>query len=348
MCVAFWTLDHPDYALILCSNRDEFLARPALPAAFHDHSPEMAEHDATVSDPSSGLPDGNTLLSGRDTQAGGTWLGLAPARGRVALLTNITEAYQNFPSSRGELAYRFLLGRPTTSLEDLFPQAAYSGFNLLTLEARWQLDPQGLGKPSSLQFAFTNASILSNGGAGGQITSRKLRTDEFTCAGLSNGLHVSDTAGEQWPKVSQGRSLFASAIAAHDAELKADRDAKAAEEDPFADEALARRLFAIMRTTAPEPVRAREELRRTICVRPLEMGAKVPDAPPAYYGTRTATVLLVRRSGEALFVERDVWRLAPHAAEGVELYQGGRIGGTEDAGEDAGERVFRVKMNVFM
>jgi uncharacterized protein with NRDE domain len=69
MCVAFFTLDHPDYALILCSNRDEYLSRPTKPTCFHSFGRDVDPH----------------ILSGIDVQAGGTWLGLNQA-GKLALL----------------------------------------------------------------------------------------------------------------------------------------------------------------------------------------------------------------------------------------------------------------------
>ncbi|KAJ7250053.1 NRDE protein-domain-containing protein [Mycena haematopus] len=357
MCVAFWTLDHPDYALILCNNRDEYLARPALAAAFHSFGND-ASSPSLSNDPNS-LAIGsatvakNTVLSGRDVQAGGTWLGLAPQTGRVALLTNITESYQVLPSSRGALAPAFLLAQhPRTPLAEIFPQAAYAGFNLLVLEAEWEASASTSGR----RLHFPHASLLSNGGAGGQLLSRPLRADERASGGLSNGLHVGGGGaggGEAWPKVVQGRALFDEVLRTHDA----------ASADVDADAALAKRLFALLRTTAAEPVRAREDLRRTICVEPFEIvltggtndtSSSLPTPPPTptpppnkWYGTRTASVLLVRRSGEALFVERDVWRVGRGGGGGgVELYQGGAVGGSGDGeGEGDGERVFRVRVS---
>ncbi|KAF7364785.1 hypothetical protein MVEN_00348500 [Mycena venus] len=358
---------------ILCSNRDEFLARPALAAAFHSFGDANSDSPSNSNSQSSPPRAGDaTVLSGRDTQAGGTWLGLTPGTGRVALLTNITEPYQSLPSSRGSLAPAFLLGKPRTPLETLYPQGSYAGFNLLVLEAEWEASsssapPQPTASASisvSPRLHFPHAFLVSNGGAGGQLLSRPLRAEERTSGGLSNGLHVTETGGEAWPKVAQGRTLFSDTVKAHDEALRRD-DAR------DADAALAGRLFALLRTAAAEPVRAREELRRTICVRPLEISAKprpdvnnaqTPDSSasavpatingtgtpipstPTIYGTRTASVLLVRRSGDALFVERDVWRLKPG---GVELYEGGAIGGTGSgklAGEEDGERVFRVRV----
>lgn len=337
---------------ILCTNRDEFLARPALAAAFHSFGDTAHPNsDSPVNSEGSKA----SVLSGRDTQAGGTWLGLAPQTGRVALLTNITEPYQRLPSSRGALAPAFLLGQPGTPLEELYPQASYAGFNLLVLEAEW--DEASPAESVSISAAaptsavptrlihFPHASLVSNNGGGGPLAWRALRADERASGSLSNGLHVSGTGGEAWPKVVQGRALFADAVRAHDEALRED-----GKKEGDADAALAHRLFALLRTTAVEPVRAREELRRTICVSPLEIhlnGAQPPSSVPALvkdkaYGTRTASVLLVRRSGEALFVERDVWRLT---SEGVKLYVGGAVGGT-GAGDEDGERLFRLQVGV--
>ena len=37
----------------------------------------------------------------------------------------------------------------------------------------------------------------------------------------------------------------------------------------------------------------------------------VSDGRSTYYGTRNSTVLLVRRDGQVLFIERDIWELGP-------------------------------------
>jgi uncharacterized protein with NRDE domain len=66
------------HARILCSNRDEYLARPTAGAHFHSFEPGPATlpPDSTTS---------GRVLSGRDLRAGGTWLGLNRS-GRVAFL----------------------------------------------------------------------------------------------------------------------------------------------------------------------------------------------------------------------------------------------------------------------
>lgn len=97
---------HPRYPLILASNRDEFLARPTLPA--HAWS------------------DGSGIIAGRDREAGGTWLGITRA-GRFALLTNHRDPLHPRPKTRS----RGLL--VTDALRDLRidPGAGYEGFNLV-------------------------------------------------------------------------------------------------------------------------------------------------------------------------------------------------------------------------
>ena len=101
MCVGFWSLEHPEYALyvarapslvpipfclrltghtarILCSNKDEYLSRPTAPAHFHAFEVPV---DA-------GAPERRprgSVLSGRDLRGGGTWLGISRS-GHVAFL----------------------------------------------------------------------------------------------------------------------------------------------------------------------------------------------------------------------------------------------------------------------
>lgn len=137
--------------------------------------------------------DAPNILAGRDLAAGGTWMGIT-RQGRFAALTNFREAEQNRESmlaapTRGRLVSDFLTG--TMSAEDylaeLTPRAVtYNGFNLLcgNLDDRlWHFSNRGCGaKPHPLA-----AGIY----------------------GLSN--HLLDTP---WPKVAQGKSDMAKALAA--------------------------------------------------------------------------------------------------------------------------------------
>ncbi len=106
MCVAAiaWHA-HPRWQLVAIGNRDEFHARPTAPLAIWD----------------------NGIIAGRDLEAGGTWLGIAP--GRFALVTNYR--VDGFPkphlASRGSLGTNWLTGAPLGDLAGMNP------FNLLTI-----------------------------------------------------------------------------------------------------------------------------------------------------------------------------------------------------------------------
>ena len=74
---------------ILCANRDEYLARPTLPAHFHSFealTTPAASNDTTVPVIQNDLKSKVKVLSGRDVRAEGTWLGISQSTGRVALL----------------------------------------------------------------------------------------------------------------------------------------------------------------------------------------------------------------------------------------------------------------------
>lgn len=106
MCVAAiaWRA-HPRWQLVVIGNRDEYHARPAAPLSRWE----------------------NGVLAGRDLEAGGTWLGVAP--GRFALVTN--RRAEGYPrpgmASRGALVTDHLLGR---AAEDI---SAMNPFNLISV-----------------------------------------------------------------------------------------------------------------------------------------------------------------------------------------------------------------------
>jgi len=116
MCIILLALDvHPEYKLILLSNRDEFYNRPTAPLAFWDDFPD--------------------LLAGRDLKAGGTWLGVTLG-GRIGALTNFRDpaTRKERAPSRGNLLKRFLTGKESASafLQNLQEKASrYNGFNFL-------------------------------------------------------------------------------------------------------------------------------------------------------------------------------------------------------------------------
>lgn len=134
VCLALIARDaHPELALIVAANRDEFHARASEPVhAWND-------------------PPG--LLAGRDAVAGGTWLGVM-RDGRFALVTNFHEpgATRSDAPSRGQLPLAFLAGTAPAAAyaENLSARAGeYNGFNLLCGDLQGALclsnrDPQPL------------------------------------------------------------------------------------------------------------------------------------------------------------------------------------------------------------
>ncbi|KAF9527515.1 NRDE protein-domain-containing protein [Crepidotus variabilis] len=285
MCIGVWTLEHAKYALIICTNRDEFLDRPTQNAHYHSF--------ASNSDPNLNDCSG-PILSGRDVQAGGSWFGINKL-GRAALLTNITEPAHKYKTSRGSLVSSFLLSESLHPLEGEIGQtqpedANYAGFNLLLLAPTVKVES------GAEPIQYTSLRITNHGG-GGTLTSRPLEFRERSCGCISNG--VDHAGADQWPKVQHATNDF-------------DRVLRSLSPDTTETE-LTEELFNVLTWHPEEAIKERKQLRNTIQVVPVPI---VLDGPagnprPTYYGTRLSTVLLVARNGDVLFVERDIWQLGP-------------------------------------
>lgn len=122
MClVAFAAAQSDRFSFVLASNRDEFFDRPTLPMAWWS--------------PSANRPQ---ILSGRDTRAGGTWLGLN-RRGRLGLVTNVrseAEPAADAPS-RGELVPAWLHAadhQAEAALAVELTTVARNGFNFVAAD----------------------------------------------------------------------------------------------------------------------------------------------------------------------------------------------------------------------
>lgn len=125
MCLVAIAIDqHPRFPLVVASNRDEFTRRPTARLGWWTPSPAEP-----------GTPD---VLSGRDLQSGGTWLGLT-AQGRLALLTNVRDgrAHEADAPSRGRIVTDWLGAREATG--DFWTRtmrAGHNGFNLIAADFR--------------------------------------------------------------------------------------------------------------------------------------------------------------------------------------------------------------------
>lgn len=166
MCLIFLSLNHhPEYKLIVAANRDEFYQRKTSPAQFWDEE--------------------QSILGGRDLEAGGTWMGVTH-RGRIAMVTNYRDPKNlrdNAPS-RGRLVSDYLTGnvRPVQYMEDVAQRGNdYNGFNLI------------VGNPDELYYYsnYQESVVPIHPGV----------------HGLSN--HLLNTP---WPKVKNGRERFTAMI----------------------------------------------------------------------------------------------------------------------------------------
>lgn len=118
MCLVALAIDqHARFPLVVASNRDEFIRRPTARLDWWTPAP--------------GAPD---VLSGRDLQSGGTWLGVT-AEGRMALLTNVrgAQAHGADAPSRGRVVTDWLAARESTA--DFWTRTALSGHNGFNLVA---------------------------------------------------------------------------------------------------------------------------------------------------------------------------------------------------------------------
>ena len=147
MCVIAWRWT-PDEEIVLTlwANRDEWLKRPTRPLA-----PWRTQQ---------------SIIGGRDLEAGGGWLLVDRHRGDVAALTNLREASGsslNEPQrpSRGELPVQALLNRDF-SLE---PEQAsrYAGFNLIVFRQAQRFAQQISNSDEKAVKLHRGTGSISNG-----------------------------------------------------------------------------------------------------------------------------------------------------------------------------------------
>lgn len=151
MCLVVLALDQSKrFPLVIAGNRDEFYDRPATRLAWWSPAPGEAE-----------------ILSGRDLQAGGTWLGLT-LKGRLALLTNVRDPSKTTPDAptRGEIVPMWLRGDlPFDRFWTRVAVSGYNGFNLIAADfaegsCYWASNADGLPKRLDKGlYGISNASL---------------------------------------------------------------------------------------------------------------------------------------------------------------------------------------------
>lgn len=116
MCLILFSYNHhPDYKLILASNRDEFYDRPTKKLSFWQ--------------------DNQAILAGRDEKNNGTWLGMTD-NWKLSCITNFRDpaSLKNNAPSRGLLVSDFLNNKesPFDYLENVRKSGvSYNGYNLI-------------------------------------------------------------------------------------------------------------------------------------------------------------------------------------------------------------------------
>jgi uncharacterized protein with NRDE domain len=140
---------HPDFALLIGGNRDEFHRRAALPPAIVARNP--------------------AIFAGRDLEAGGTWMG-RNEWGLVAALTNRRDpAFQPPPQvrSRGEIVMGLLRHRDPASAADWLaglPAAEFRPYSVLfgTERRFYYHAPRDRERPRELEpglYALSNSTL---------------------------------------------------------------------------------------------------------------------------------------------------------------------------------------------
>ncbi|BHH82648.1 NRDE family protein [Desulforhopalus sp. 52FAK] len=162
MCLVFVAYNcTSSHRFVIAANRDEYRSRSTAPLGYIDTE--------------------QTILGGRDLQAGGMWLGVTKS-GKIAAITNFRDGVIAQPEqpSRGDIVYDYLRGNDSAiyAMEGLSKKShKYGGFNVL------------FGDDSELVY-FSNR----------QNEVRILKPGFY---GLCN--HLLDTP---WPKVTRGKELL--------------------------------------------------------------------------------------------------------------------------------------------
>jgi uncharacterized protein with NRDE domain len=222
-------------------------------------------------------PEYPHVLAGRDRAdvlgSPGTWLGFTKT-GKFAALTNVRAPSEKNPDSRtrGELSLMYLSGkeRPTNFIQENVKRFQnYNGFNLLMAD---------LSNPENAEMHWVSNRMMM----GQNIRPRKVFPHQPLDAGvygLSNAML--DTP---WPKVNHRVAAFAQTLAMDSGQLKnADHYLKLLADTHHASD---------------------HELPNTGVSREWEKALSPAFIKTDTYGTRSSTVLRVRKDGQFEMVER--------------------------------------------
>lgn len=314
MCIALLSTAHPEYPLVLLSNRDEFLNRPTASAhwwkAPQDH-----------------------VLGGRDLQRPeqGTWLGITKD-GRLAVLTNFREEGQEVArdKSRGAIVSAYLNSPPgDKESDDEF--------------ARRLIEDVGINDVGGFSLVFGHLQPTADGSLPGlsvisnRTTDPKNLTRIASKPGEVHGLSNSHFGDLSWPKVVHGEQLLRQAVNAsasrHDSQekfvnslfdvLSVDMFPKLPSGEDFAVYARQmRNSIFIPRVGGTGADRESSDGMRSAKGEDANDHAGVELGHGAGgYGTQKQTVVLVDRSGKVSFVERTLYDHAAQATESEKCFE---------------------------
>lgn len=186
MCIVLFTTAHPDYALILIDNRDEYILRPTSRPTWWTHA-----------------ETGRQVLSSRDLQRSekGTWLGITKD-GLLAVLTNYRETDTQDAKhpvsgvkSRGGMVTAWLGGLPDEGVKQ--------GVHQLVKDD----GVKGVGG-----FSMVCGKLRKKNEGIAIVSNRAGNVDEVPMVGIESGevWGLSNTVfnnTEKWPKVEVGKRL---------------------------------------------------------------------------------------------------------------------------------------------
>ncbi|GMG20059.1 unnamed protein product [Ambrosiozyma monospora] len=302
MCLLLSTKLHPDYPLIILSNRDEFYNRPTQRASFID----------------------DNILSPLDMarEEHGTWLGVTKT-GKIAVLVNYRENLQKNPISkisRGLIPQLFLksklspeewhsqIKKQTNNFKDV------GGFSLLFGYLQFDQRNETI-KPLHIMSNRTNERVhvfseptSETGSLISEESKEEIESNPLSSStiGLSNSLYLNP-----WPKVLDGEQRLAqlvnTSISEHWSEEKLIEGCidVLSVSNPPDQETWSKMTYVEAFQTMPQsifipPVHTQDSTNTRIKKNHgLPLSGK-------YYGTRSQTIILVDKFGKVKYVERDL------------------------------------------
>jgi uncharacterized protein with NRDE domain len=249
-------------------------SHPDYPLVVAANRDEFYERDT---DPMRWWSEHPHVLAGKDRAdvlgSPGTWLGFTKT-GRFAALTNVRAPSEKNPDARtrGELSLHYLTGnhKPHTFIQENAKRfELYNGFNLLMAD---------LSDPENAEMHWVSNRLM----IGQSIRTRKVFPEQALSPGvygLSNAML--DTP---WPKVNHRVAAFAQTLAMDSGQLK--------NADHY------------LRLLADTHEASQQELPNTGVSPDWEKALSAAFIKTPSYGTRSSTILRVRKDGQFEMVER--------------------------------------------